>query len=104
MSLEEYGKKLYTSRACNTCHSIDGSGNVGPTFKGIYGHQVPLSTGEMILVDDNYLRESILNPMSKVVRGFQPVMPTYQGLLKARDVDALIAYIKSFSQEEGHQP
>jgi cytochrome c oxidase subunit 2 len=98
MSLEEYGVKLYVKRACNTCHSVDGSASVAPTFKGAYGHEVFLADGSRVMVDENYIRESILNPQAKAVAGFQPVMPTYQGILKDREIDALIAYIKSLQE------
>ncbi len=98
--LDAYGKKLYTSRACNTCHSVDGSKLVGPSFKGIYGSQAMLSDGSAVTVDENYIRESILKPQAKIVAGYDPVMPTYQGILKSRDIDALIAYIKSLQEKE----
>ena len=100
MPLKDLGAKLYSSKACITCHSIDGSPMTGPTFKGIYGHQQALSGGNTITVDDNYIRESILSPMAKVAKGFQPVMPSYQGLLKQREIDALVEYIKTLSEEQ----
>ena len=97
----EFGAKLYVSKACATCHKIDGSaGGVGPSFLGRFGNQGVFEDGSTALIDENYLRESMLNPMSKVVAGFQPVMPTYQGVLKDKEIDALIAFIKSL-QEEG---
>lgn len=96
----QWGAQLFKSRACVTCHSVDGSKVVGPSLKGRYGGTVFLSDGTQITMDENYIRESILNPRTKVVIGFDPVMPTYQGLLKERDVDALIAYIKSISKQE----
>lgn len=98
ISLEELGAKLYQSKACVTCHSVDGSPLVGPTFKGVFGHSVKLSDGTSVKADENYLRESILKPQAKVVQGFQPVMPTYQSILKPREVDALIEYIKSLGE------
>lgn len=98
ISLEEYGKQLYTSKACNTCHRVDGVAFTGPSFNGIFGHPVSLTGGGSAPVDENYLRESILNPQAKIVAGYQPVMPTYQGLLDSRQVDALIAYIKSLGK------
>jgi cytochrome c oxidase subunit 2 len=103
VSLEEYGAQLYVKRACNTCHSIDGSANVAPTFKNIFGHDVFLSDGSRLSVDENYIRESILNPRAKIVQGYDPVMPTFQGILKDRQVDALIAYIKSLSDNVPHE-
>ncbi|MBZ0265486.1 cytochrome c oxidase subunit II [bacterium] len=99
MNPADYGAKLYTSRGCVTCHSVDGSTGNGPSFLGVFGHEVALKGGTTIVADENYIRESILNPQSKVVAGFQPIMPTYQGLLKDRDVDALVAYIKSLGEK-----
>jgi cytochrome c oxidase subunit 2 len=95
ISPAEFGAKLYVSKACATCHSVDGSANTGPTWKGIYGTKHKLADGREVLVDENYLRESMLDPNAKVVAGYQPVMPTYQGILKDKQIDALIAYIKS---------
>ena len=96
--LPELGKTLYKKQACFTCHSLDGGKLVGPTFKGRFGTQIGFADGSKGAVDENYLRESILNPMAKVAAGYQPVMPSYQGLLKDREIDALIAYIKSLNE------
>jgi len=98
MSLEEAGKLLYTTKVCATCHSIDGTPGVAPSFLGKFGSKEKLADGSDILVDENYIRESILNPQSKVVLGFQPVMPTYQGIITDRQIDALVAYMKSLKQ------
>ena len=98
MSLEEYGAKLYKAKACVTCHSIDGSPNTGPTFANLLGRTEHFSNGSSLTIDENYIRESILSPQAKVVEGFQPVMPTYQGILKDRDVDALVAYLSSLKK------
>jgi len=95
MAPAEFGAKLYVSRACATCHSIDGSANTGPTWKGIFGKKHKMADGSEVLVDENYIRQSILEPNAKVVAGYQPVMPTYQGLLKDKQIDALIEYIKT---------
>jgi cytochrome c oxidase subunit 2 len=100
MTLEEYGAKLYIKKACVTCHTVDGSAKVAPTFKGLFGREEFLADGSRVIVDENYLRESILTPAAKVVAGYQPVMPTYQSLLKSKEVDALIAYIKSLQLKE----
>jgi len=100
MSLVSLGEQLYTSQACYTCHSVDGSANVGPTFQDLFGHEVTMMDGSTVLADENYLRESILNPQANIVEGFQPVMPTFQGLLSERQLDALVAYIKSLSEVE----
>ncbi len=95
MALDAFGEKLVTSKGCLTCHSLDGSPNTGPTFQGIFGRLERMQDGSEITVDENYLRESILNPRAKIVEGYQPVMPTYQGILKKREVDALVAYLKT---------
>ena len=97
-TLEQYGARLFVKNACVTCHSIDGSKNVGPTFLGLMGRREVLKSGQTIVVDENYLRESMLNPMAKVVVGYDPVMPTFQGILKNVDIDGLIAYIKSLEK------
>ncbi len=94
MTLAQYGKKLYQSNGCNSCHSINGKVIVGPSWKGIYGHKVQLSDGKSVTVNDNYIRESILNPGAKIVKGFNNVMPTFQGVLNNEQIDAIIAFIK----------
>lgn len=94
-TLEIRGQKLYTDKGCATCHSTDGSKLTGPSFKGIYGQPQPLADGSSVNVDENFIRESILNPQAKIAQGYNPVMPSYQGTLKEMDLNALIAYIKS---------
>jgi cytochrome c oxidase subunit 2 len=104
----EAGRKLYQSRGCSQCHSVDGSGGIGPTFKGLFGRPVALKGGGTLTADENYLRESILEPMAKIVAGFEPVMPTYKGRLKDQEITAIISYLKTLAegkqQEEGRQP
>lgn len=97
MSLEDYGAQLYKSKACVTCHSVDGTPGTCPTFKQLFGHEVLLTDGQRVIADENYIRESILDPRAKIVNGFQPVMPTYQGVIKSRQIDALIAYLKTLA-------
>lgn len=91
----EYGQILYTKKNCFTCHSTDGSKIVGPSFKGIFGRQEALESGATVTVDENYIRESILEPNAKIVKGYPASMPTYKGTLKDKEIDALIAYLKS---------
>jgi cytochrome c oxidase subunit 2 len=98
ISLEQFGEQLFTSKACVTCHRIDGTAFTGPSLNGIFGEPIRMADGTQAPVDENYLRESMLNPQAKVVAGFQPVMPTYQGILTNRQIDALIAYIKSLKK------
>lgn len=93
--VEQFGEQLFRSRACHTCHSVEGKRMIGPPLNGIFGHEVVLKSGQKYTVDENYLRKSLLEPQADIVAGFDPVMPTYQGLLKDKQIDALIAYIKS---------
>ncbi|NNF07838.1 MAG: cytochrome c oxidase subunit II [Candidatus Eisenbacteria bacterium] len=92
----EYGEGLFVSKTCATCHSIDGSTALtGPSFKGLWGSQESLADGSSVLVDENYLRESMLEPNAKVVAGYEGVMPTFTGLLTDDDIFCLIEYIKT---------
>jgi cytochrome c oxidase subunit 2 len=100
MNPAEFGAKLYVSKTCATCHSIDGRAMNGPSFQGVFGHEVTLADGSKVTVDENYIRESILNPQAKVVLGFEPIMPTFQGLVQNHEIDALIAFIKSLQKQE----
>lgn len=94
-SLAERGKQLSQTKGCVACHSIDGKPGVGPSYKGRFGKEIELADGSKVLVDDNYVRESIENPNAKVVKGFSPVMPTFKGLITDEEMNALIAFIKS---------
>jgi cytochrome c oxidase subunit 2 len=93
--LADLGKMLYEQRGCVACHSIDGSRQVGPSFKGIWGTQTKHTDGTSSLVDDNYVRTSILAPNEVIVEGYSPVMPSFQGQLNDKQIAALIEYIKS---------
>jgi len=96
LTLAQKGAKLSNSKGCVACHSVDGSLKVGPTWKGLWersGHE--MLDGTKVTVDENYLRESILAPNAKVVKGYPAgVMPTYQGQLSEDELSALIEYIK----------
>jgi cytochrome c oxidase subunit 2 len=98
-SMAENGAKLFQDLACATCHLENGQGR-GPVLKGAYGKPVQLQNGQTVTVDDAYIRESVLNPQAKVVAGFQPVMPTFQGLVTEEQLLQLIAYIKSMSGDQ----
>ena len=95
LSGPERGKQLYTKQGCDTCHSIDGSPKIGPTWKGLFGKMETMADGSSHKVDENYLRESMLDPAAKVVKGYAPSMPTYQGKLSDKDLDGLIEYMKT---------
>jgi len=92
---EDWGKIQREEKGCATCHSIDGTKGQGPSWKGIYGKMEKLNDGKTVLVDDAYIRESMMFPQAKIVLGFDPIMPTFQGLLHEQDIRGLTAYIKS---------
>lgn len=89
----ELGQMLYTKLACNSCHSLDGSPGVGPTWQGLFGKTGHPTSAGPVTVDENYLREAITQPAAKVVEGYQPVMPPYPNLSEA-ELAGLIAFIK----------
>ncbi|GJM43416.1 MAG: cytochrome c oxidase subunit 2 [Gemmatimonadota bacterium] len=95
LSPTEAGEILYTKKGCVQCHSTDGSVGVGPSFRGSFGNTRAFADGSSTVMDENYIRESILNPTAKVVVGFDPVMPTFQGRFDDDELAATIAYIKS---------
>jgi len=91
---EVAGAKLFENLRCNTCHAA-GTGQRGPVLDGIFGHMQPLKDGGQVLVNEDYVRESVLKPLAKVVQGFEPVMPTYEGQIGEEEIMQLVAYIKS---------
>ena len=93
-TLASRGERLFSELACNTCHIGDGSGR-GPSLHDKFGTQEQLANGSVVSIDEGYVRESILTPQMKVVAGYQPVMPTFQGLVNEENVMALIEYVKS---------
>src|SRR5712671_6770943 len=93
-SLASAGAKLFADLACNTCHRPDAQGR-GPVLDGLFGKTQSLQSGETMTVDEAYVRESILNPAAKVAAGFQPIMPTFQGLVTEEQLLELIEYVKS---------
>ena len=95
MAPAEAGEKLYRTRGCAQCHSVDGKGGTGPTFRALFGHAVPIEGGKTVSADEDYIRESILDPQAKIALGFQPVMPTFKGRLKDQEITAIIEYLKT---------
>lgn len=95
----EVGKLVYENKGCNSCHSLDGSriAGGGPSFKGLYGRTERFTDGGSAVADANYIRESILEPQKHIVQGYEPIMPTFQGLLKEPEVVGIIAYIKTLN-------
>jgi cytochrome c oxidase subunit 2 len=93
-SLASEGEKVFQGAGCIVCHKIGARGR-GPDLAGLFGKSVQLQSGETVTADENYLRESIVNPQVKVVTGFPPIMAPYEGRLSEEEIIQLIAYIKS---------
>jgi len=92
--LVEEGQKVYTKKACAACHTTSGAKLVGPSWKGIWGKQESTNVGS-VHVDENYIRESILDPQAKIVNGYPPTMPAFRGQITDQEVDEIVAFIKS---------
>ena len=93
---EKAGELLYERYGCVTCHSTDGTKRVGPSFKGLWGKTESFEKGlPPQVVDENYIRESILEPSAKIVQGYPDQMPTFKGVVKDEEISAIIAYIKT---------
>ncbi len=96
MTPAELGRDHYTSKGCVACHSLDGSVKVGPSLKGVWGAQVKHTDGSVDTFDEEYFRESVLNPQAKFVEGFGGViMPSYQGLVTEQEINELIEFLKT---------
>ena len=98
--LAESGGKLAAAYGCLRCHTIDGTAYIAPTWRGLYGSRVALTTGQIVTADDAYLTESMMDPDEKLVVGFQPVMPSYLGLLSGPEAAAIVEYIRSLDAKE----
>jgi cytochrome c oxidase subunit 2 len=92
------GEKLFSELACNTCHLSNGTGRA-PSLNGVFGAKVLFVDGTSATADEAYIRESILQPKAKIVAGYQPVMPTFQGLVTEEQIFNLTAYIKSLQSQ-----
>lgn len=96
----EEGRRLAELMGCVACHSADGStlGKVGPTWKGLYGAERVLADKQRVIADEGYLRRSILEPSAQMIAGFDKLdtgMPSYEGVLTAAQVEAILVYIRS---------
>lgn len=94
MPLKELGRLVWENKGCATCHSLDGTRGQGPSWKGIWSQKHRGADGKEHLVDADYIRQSILMPQAVVVQGYEPIMPTYQGLLREREILGLMEFIK----------
>ena len=89
------GQQLYQTLGCVSCHGATGEGGRGPALAGVFGSQVFLNNGQTIKADEAYVRESIVNPQAKIVNGFGPIMPTFQGQITEEQLVQILAFIKS---------
>ena len=93
---EVLGKKLYSQYACIGCHSLNGQRMTGPSFKNLFMLERELNNGEKIVADESYLKESVVAPNSKVLKGYAAnMMPAYRGQFSEQELDAIVAFIKS---------
>lgn len=95
-TMAEVGELLYKRKGCISCHSIDGTRKAGPSFKGGFGIEHKLANGQEVVMDENYIRESIRDPRAKVVAGYEPVMPVFpSSRLSDKDITAIAEFIKT---------
>ena len=92
----EIGQKLFEAN-CQTCHTLDGTPKIGPSMQALFssGKKHEMEGGEEVEVDENYVRESILNSKAKIVKGYQPLMPAFEGQFDDKQIESLIAYLKT---------
>lgn len=98
------GQQLYQTLGCASCHGANGEGGRGPVLAGVFGKETPLASGASVVADEVYLRESIINPQAKLVAGFGPIMPTFQGQVSEDQLVQLLAFIKSLQAPAGAAP
>jgi cytochrome c oxidase subunit 2 len=101
-SMVEAGEALFQQYGCATCHQADNQGR-GPSLIGVFGQTVQLENGQTVTADEEYLRESIVNPHAKIVAGYSAIMPTFQGQISDEGIQQIIAYLKSLEAEGGNQ-
>jgi cytochrome c oxidase subunit 2 len=97
MSAAAAGQQMFESLGCASCHGANAEGGRGPALLGVYGNNVVLNNGQSVKADEAYVRESILNPQAKIVTGFGPIMPSFQGQLSEEQLLQLVAYVKSLA-------
>jgi cytochrome c oxidase subunit 2 len=95
----EQGKRVAVEQGCLKCHTTDGTRHIGPTWLDLYHRREKLTDGSFVDVDEAYLTESMMEPAAKVVDGFQPVMPSFEGKIAGPEVAALVEYIKSLQSD-----
>jgi cytochrome c oxidase subunit 2 len=107
LSLAAVGRSVAADAGCLRCHTVDGTPHIGPTWAGLYGATIPLQGGARVIADGQYLTKSMMDPAADIHLGFPNVMPSYQGLLTAPQIGAIVEYIRSLrdvSRHAGGQP
>jgi cytochrome c oxidase subunit 2 len=104
MSPAAAGQQMFESLGCVSCHGANGEGGRGPALLGLFGSNVILNNGQTVRADEGYIRESILNPQAKIVSGFGPIMPSFQGQVNEEQLLQLVAYVKSLSTPKPETP
>jgi cytochrome c oxidase subunit 2 len=100
--LMESGEQLFTQLGCSSCHAPD-SNVQAPNLEGLFGQPVQLDDGSTVVADETYIRESILFPLRKVVEGYEPIMPSYEGRISEDQLLELVSFIKSLGNTETPQ-
>lgn len=107
LSLAAVGRSVAADAGCLRCHTVDGTPHIGPTWAGLYGATIPLQGGARVVADPQYLTKSMMDPAADIHLGFPNVMPSYQGLLTAPQIGAIVEFIHSLrdvSRHVGSQP
>jgi cytochrome c oxidase subunit 2 len=104
MSLQRLGEEIAAQEGCLRCHTLDGTPHIGPTWAGLYQARVPLKGGGFAIADEVYLTESMMDPLARIHAGYQPVMPSYLGLLRPGETAAIVELIKSIKDVRGQEP
>ena len=94
-SPEFKGREIFNRMACNACHSIDGTLKLGPTILNQYGKEIRHTDGTVVLIDEDYIRESIIDPLKYIAEGYTPIMPSYEPILSDEEIEFIVAYIKA---------
>ena len=98
------GRQMFESLGCASCHGANGEGGRGPALLGLFGSNVVLNNNQTVRADEGYVRESILNPQAKIVSGFGPIMPSFQGQVNEEQLLQLVAFVKSLSTTKPETP
>jgi cytochrome c oxidase subunit 2 len=99
-TLAAQGQELFRRYGCSGCHDPGGTVRA-PRLEGVFGGPVPLSDGSVVIADERYVRDSILDPKAQVAAGYAPVMPTFAGQISEDDLAKLVAYIESIGPQPG---